>query len=265
MCLVVFAWQAHPDYRLILVGNRDESHKRPTRDAHWWPDNPDMLAGRDLQAGGTWLAVSKSGRFATVTNFREGPKSRSGPESRGRLVTDFVAGSASLDAFEGSISSDHFAGFSLLASDGASMRYLSNRDDLDTEIGPGIYGLSNASLDTPWSKLVRSKAGFESLIRNNSANESELMRLLADRKPAAANEIARDDLPFEIARAVSAAFIVSSEYGTRSTTTVLWGRDDVIEFCERRFDPAGNTTGDSRFRFKVTPSWSETVSSPPRP
>ena len=94
MCLVVFAWQAHPDYRLILVGNRDESHKRPTRDAHWWPDNPDMLAGRDLQAGGTWLAVSKSGRFATVTNFREGPKSRSGPESRGRLVTDFVAGSA---------------------------------------------------------------------------------------------------------------------------------------------------------------------------
>lgn len=251
MCLVVFAWQAHPNYRLILAGNRDELHRRPTEDAHWWPDKASLLAGRDLQAGGTWLAVSKSGRFATVTNFREGQRSQANLESRGALVTDFVAGSQSLQDFESSILNERYAGFSLLASDGEAMFYLSNRDDIEANLDPGIYGLSNASLDTPWSKVLRARAGLESLINNDAANETELMRLLADRTPAAVDQIATDDLPFEIARAVSAPFIVAPEYGTRSTTTVFWGKDDVIEFCERRFDPAGKATGDSRFRFIV--------------
>ena len=100
MCLVVFAWQTHPLYRLILAGNRDEAHRRPTQDAHWWPDNESILAGRDLQAGGTWLAVSKAGRFATVTNFHEGQTGRAGRKSRGALVTDFVAGSESAEAYD---------------------------------------------------------------------------------------------------------------------------------------------------------------------
>ena len=251
MCLVVFAWQAHPQYRLIVAGNRDESHGRPTQDAHWWPDNESILAGRDLQAGGTWLAMSRSGRFATVTNFREGQSSRAGIESRGALVTGFAAGSQTLREFESSISMEDYAGFSLLASDGESMSYLSNRDDLEADLGPGIYGLSNASLDTPWSKVIRAKAGLETLIENDAVNETELRRLLADRTPAAVDDIAADDLPFEIARALSAPFIVAPEYGTRSSTTVLWGNDGVVEFSERRFDPSGKATGDSRFRFFV--------------
>ena len=251
MCLVVFAWQAHPKYRLILSGNRDESHRRPTQDAHWWPDNESILAGRDLQAGGTWLAVSKSGRFATVTNFREGQKSRAGLKSRGTLVTSFVAESSSAGAYESSITNDDYAGFSLLVSDGESMSYLSNRDDLEAKLDAGIYGLSNASLDTPWSKVVRAKAGLESLIDDDGVNETELMRLLADRTPAAVDDIEAEDLPFEIAMALTAPFIVAPDYGTRSSTTVLWGKDNVIDFCERRFDPAGKTTGESRFRFQV--------------
>jgi uncharacterized protein with NRDE domain len=249
MCLVVFAWQAHPQYRLILAGNRDESHHRPTQDAHWWPDNESILAGRDLQAGGTWLAMSKSGRFATVTNFHERQGRRAMFESRGTLVTDFVAGSQSLGEFESSISNTDYAGFSLLVCDGESMFYLSNRDDMEAYVAPGIYGLSNASLDTPWSKVVRAKACLESLIENDAVNDTELLRLLSDRTPAAADDIAADDLPFEIARALTAPFIMAPEYGTRSSTTVLWGNDDVVEFSERRFDPAGRTTGDSRFRF----------------
>ena len=152
MCLVVFGWQAHPDYRLILAGNRDESHRRPTQDAHWWPDDQSILAGRDLQAGGTWLGVNKSGRFATVTNFREGPRSHG-----------------------------QYAGFSLLVSDGNTMSYLSNRDDLESDLIPGVYGLSNASLDTPWPKVLRARSGLESLLNSNTANETELMRLLSDR------------------------------------------------------------------------------------
>jgi uncharacterized protein with NRDE domain len=253
MCLVVFAWRAHSRYRLILAGNRDESHRRPTRDAHWWPDNESILAGRDLQAGGTWLAISKSGRFATVTNFREGPHSTTGFESRGTLVTDFAAGRQTLTEFEASLANDRYAGFSLLASDGDSMIYLSNRDELEANLEPGLYGLSNASLNTPWSKVLRAKAGLESLIDRDSVNETELLRLLSDRQPAPVDQIDTDELPFDLARAISAPFIVAPEYGTRSTTTVLWGMDDTIEFCERRFDPAGNPTGDSRFRFDVTP------------
>ena len=251
MCLVVFAWQLHPQYRLILAGNRDESHRRPTQDAHWWPDNESVLAGRDLQAGGSWLAVSKSGRFATVTNFREGPTSKAGRVSRGGLVTDFVSESPSTQEYESSIANDDYAGFSLLLSDGESMSYLSNRDDLEAKLDPGIYGLSNASLDTPWSKVVRAKAGLESLIERDGVNETELMRLLADRTPASVDDIEAADLPFEIARALSAPFIVAPDYGTRSSSTVLWGNDDVIDFCERRFDPSGKTTGESRFRFQV--------------
>jgi len=251
MCLVVFAWQAHPRYRLILAGNRDESHRRPTQDAHWWPDNESILAGRDLQAGGTWLAMNRSGRLATVTNFREGQRSKAKVESRGKLVTEFVAGSQSLEEFESSIAMEDYAGFSLLVSDGQSMSYLSNRDDLEADLEPGIYGLSNASLDTPWSKVVRAKAGLESLIKNDAVNQTELMRLLADRTPAAVDDITAEDLPFEIARALSAPFIAAPEYGTRSSTTVLWGKNGAVEFSERRFDASGKATGDSRFRFQV--------------
>ena len=251
MCLVVFAWQAHPQYRLILAGNRDEAHRRPAQDAHWWPDNESILAGRDLQAGGTWLAISRSGRFATVTNFREGRTDKAGRKSRGALVTDFVAESLTNEAYESTIADDEFAGFSLLINDGKTMSYLSNRDELAAKLDPGVYGLSNASLDTPWSKVIRAKAGLESLIDNDGVNETELMRLLADRSPASVNDIKAGDLPFEIARALTAPFIVAPDYGTRSSSTVLWGTDGVIEFRERRFDPSGKTTGESCFRFHV--------------
>ena len=131
------------------------------------------------------------------------------------------------------------------------MSYLSNRDDLEAKLDAGIYGLSNASLDTPWSKVVRAKAGLESLIDDDGVNETKLMRLLADRTPAAVDDIEAEDFPFEIARALTAPFIVAPDYGTRSSTTVLWGKDNVIDFCERRFDPSGKTTGESRFRFVV--------------
>jgi uncharacterized protein with NRDE domain len=251
MCLVVFAWQAHPNYRLVLAGNRDESYARPTQDAHWWPDNASILAGRDLQAGGTWLAMSKAGRFAAVTNFRDGRANRSGLRSRGTLVTDLVTGSRSLGETGSSIEMDAYAGFSLLFSDGESMSYLSNRDDLGAKLESGIYGLSNASLDTPWSKVVRAKAGLKALIDNDALNETELLRLLSDRTPAPLHDVAADDLPFEMARAVSAPFIVTPAYGTRSSTIVLWDNDGGVEFCERRFDPAGQAAGDSRFRFRV--------------
>lgn len=146
---------------------------------------------------------------------------------------------------------EDYAGFSLLMCDGESMYYLSNRDDLEADLAPGIYGLANASIDTPWSKVLRSKTVLESLIENDAVNETGLMRLLSDRTPAPVEDVAPKDLPFEIARALTAPFIVAPDYGTRSSTTVLWGNDDAVEFCERRFLPSGKPSGDSRFRFQV--------------
>ena len=251
MCLVVFGWRAHPQYRLMLAGNRDESHRRATQDARWWPDNDSLLAGRDLQAGGTWLAVSKAGRFATVTNFREQQRTDGHLESRGRLVTDFVGDAMSLGEFASSVSNDKYAGFSLLACDGESMHYLSNRDELEPELSPGIYGLSNASLDTPWSKVVRAKKALAQLIDDDAINETELLRMLSDRTPAPIDDVAAKDLPFRIARALTAPFIVAPDYGTRSSTTILWGENGVVDFCERRFDPSGKSTGESRFSFVI--------------
>ena len=251
MCLVVFAWETHPDYRMILAANRDEFHGRPALPLHWWPDRPTVLAGRDLQAGGTWLAVSRNGRFATVTNYREGQRPRAGLRSRGDLVADFVSGTPSPEAFLNSLEGERYAGFSLLVSDGKELWYGSNRGDAPTRLKKGIYGLSNAALDTPWPKLIRTRSGLEKLVRANTINESELLRLLSDRKPAAQHEIDAGDLSFEFARTVSAPFIVSDTYGTRCSTTLLWSVTDTVRLAEYRFDPSGNAAGEASFSYDV--------------
>ena len=249
MCLVVFAWMAHPENRLVLAANRDEFHRRPSQALHWWPDRPDVLAGRDLQAGGTWLAASRRGRIATVTNYREQQLSRAGLRSRGELVTAFVAGSADPGAFVAAIEGEQYAGFSLIVADQNALWYVSNRGDGPTMLSPGVYGLSNAALDTPCSKLLRSRSTLQSLIESDRVNETELMRLLADRTPAPVADVETGALPFEMARALTAPFIVSPEYGTRCTSAVLWSHGGTMTLTEHRFDATGSKTGESRFNF----------------
>lgn len=252
MCLIVFAWKQHPAYRLILAANRDEFHARPTQDAHWWPDRPNILAGRDLQAGGTWLALSRTGRFATVTNYREQAFTKAHHNSRGELVTDFVNSDKSPAAFSRNIDGPNYAGFNLISADlrekTSAVSYVSNRDDPVAELDAGVYGLSNASLDTPWVKLTRSKERLSGLIADDNVNETSLMRLLADR------DIAREDadteyLPIKQARAITAPFIVTEDYGTRCSSILLWRNSGEVEFVERRFDASGDQTGQSRFTF----------------
>ncbi|MBT8079431.1 MAG: NRDE family protein [Gammaproteobacteria bacterium] len=254
MCLIVFAWQATPDKRLLLAANRDELHARPTREAHWWPDRPDCLAGRDLQAGGSWLAIGRGGRFATVTNYSEQQDRRSWPASRGLLVTDFLDSAATPFDFARSLAGDRYAGFNLLLSDGAELVYVSNRGDAPVRLEPGIYGLANASLDAPWPKLLRSRDCLAGLVAAGQANETALMRLLADRQPAAAAEIDGTGLPFALARAVSAPFIVTPEYGTRCSTVIDWNHAGSVRFVERRFDASATQTGESAFSFQCEPS-----------
>ena len=252
MCLIAFAWNEHPDYRLILAANRDEFHRRPTQDAHWWRVQPDILAGRDLQAGGTWLALSKAGRFATITNYREQSFTKGNYRSRGELVTRFVSGDKDPARFSHEIDGADYAGFNLLSADMAarkpSMSYISNRDDPLSELDAGVYGISNASLDTPWSKLTRTKQRLSRLIQDDDINESSLMRILEDR------EIAREDADTEYlsiaqARALTAPFIITEEYGTRCSTVLMWHKSGKVQFIERRFDASGRKTGQSRFSF----------------
>lgn len=250
MCLVVIGWQQHPEYPLIIAGNRDEFHGRPTEQAHWWSDAPDIVGGRDLQAGGTWLALHRSGRFATVTNFRDAELPSPKYRSRGHLVTDFLNSNKAPVDYLSAIEGSKFAGFNLLVSDGTTLAWSSNRGDGVQALAPGVYGLSNALLDSPWHKVVRSKAALEALVRRNKVNETELFRLLADREKASVSEVKSERLPFETAHAISAPFIVLPDYGTRSSSVALLDAAGGWHFHERRFDAGGNKTGDSVFRIK---------------
>ena len=249
MCLVVLAFRVSDDHPVVLAANRDEFHARPTRKAHWWPDTGDILAGRDLQAGGTWLGVSRDGRFATVTNYRDADTPAGAYTSRGRLVTDFLAGKhAPLDYLQ-SIDGDAFAGFNLLAGDAQEVGYLSNRGGGLRALPPGIYGLSNATLDTPWEKVERSQARLAGLLETQQLNDSSLLALLGDGDRGPISEVRDERLPFDVAHAITAPFIVTDEYGTRCSTVVRAEASGRWHFLERRFGPRGAATGDSRYLF----------------
>ncbi|MEX0975603.1 MAG: NRDE family protein [Woeseia sp.] len=250
MCLIALAWHVHPAYPLIVAANRDEFHQRSADPLHWWPDHPNIAGGRDRLAGGTWLGVSRNGRFATVTNYRENLRIQAGDRTRGGLVTDFLNASAAPLAHLSAIEGDCFAGFNLLTARPDALAYASNRGDAPRLLQPGIYGLSNASLDAPWWKVERSKKRLRSLLDDNAVTVPALFELLADREPAKAPDVA-DGVPPDTARAVSAPFIVTADYGTRCSTVMMQGASGNIALHERRFAADGRTTGESALDFKA--------------
>lgn len=258
MCLVVLAWRRHPRWRLVVAANRDELHDRPAAPMAWWPERPGLLAGRDLQAGGTWLGVGPGGRFGTVTNFRERYRAALENRSRGELVTNFVDGGLDLLGYAAQLDNADYAGYSLLASDGEQLGYWSNRGDAPRLLDAGIYGLSNAALDTPWPKLLRSRDALQDLLAGEDLTLAALAGLLADTTPAAARDL-DPNLPTDLARAVSAPFIRNERYGTRCTTALLIAKDGETQVLERRFDSDGQQTGETRFR--LPPSTVDAVDS----
>jgi len=251
MCLLVVAWQVHADYSLIVAGNRDEFHDRPAAPLAWSPDWPDVAAGRDLQAGGTWLGVARDGRLGVVTNFRDPAQpSPAGAPSRGRLVPDYLLHEQSPAQFVSTLepTANRYAGFNLLLADRSSLVYTSNRTPRSPRtLAPGIYGLSNGELDEPWPKLVRTRERFTAAIARERPDTAELFALLADRTSAL--EPAMPGLPPDWQRAVSAPFVVHERYGTRCTTVVLIDREGRSVMHERRFDANGDETGVSRLEF----------------
>jgi uncharacterized protein with NRDE domain len=250
MCLILFAWKAHPEYRLVLAANRDEFHERPALAADFWPQCPDLLAGRDLQAGGTWLGVTRSGRFAAVTNFRE-PLAPEAPleRSRGELVTDFLTGDRQpLEHADGlRESGPAYRGFSLLAGTPAALAYVSNRQAQALAVAEGCHGLSNHLLDTDWPKVNAGRDRLAQVLGEDRVDPEGLFDLLTDRgrisgaMPAGADN---DEIRRHL---MNHYFIVSPEYGTRSSTVLLIDRVGGVTFVERRFAPDGTETGTSRF------------------
>jgi len=250
MCLLVLALRKHPRLPLIVAGNRDEFHTRPAQAAHWWPDRRNIIGGRDLQAGGSWLAMHRDGRFAAVTNYRDAHRENAGLRSRGHLITGFLDADAGVNEYLESIDGDAYAGFNLLVADRRSAGYLSNRGAGMRELPPGVYGLSNATLDDPWTKVTRTRSKLATLIDEDDVNETSLMRMLGDREKASVDEVQTNGLSFSMAHVLTAPFIVHPEYGTRCSTVLTIDDAGNVRFLERRFGPDGRPGGDAKFVFE---------------
>jgi uncharacterized protein with NRDE domain len=249
MCLLAVAWRTNPEMPLGFVGNRDEFHSRPAAPADWWEDEPRILGGRDLEAGGSWLAVSRDGRFAVVTNYREAFSNDSGRRSRGELVVDALTAGDSLRSWAESAAdrAEEYGGYNLIVGDGRALHFLSNRGPSRFDLAAGVYGLSNHRLDTPWPKVVAVREKLRVLVDRPRLDAESLFDIVADRRPAPDELLPHTGVPLDWERALSAAFIVGAEYGTRASTVVLRGRDGRIELVERRFAPDGSVSGESRF------------------
>ncbi|MFZ5556757.1 MAG: NRDE family protein [Pseudomonadota bacterium] len=246
MCLALLAVDTHPRYRLIVGANRDEFYDRPTAPAAPWADAPQVLAGRDLQAGGTWLGVTAAGRIALVTNYREGRRPPPGAPSRGRLVADYLRGDERPETYVERIARDDLAypGYNLIVGDRDALIYHSNRGGETRALGPGVYGLSNHLLDTPWPKVALSKAGlFQLLDRDGEALAAGLLELLADRSRPQDHELPETGIGLEWERLLGSAFIASPTYGTRSSTVLLVARSGEITFVEQTFGAEGVRLG----------------------
>jgi uncharacterized protein with NRDE domain len=249
LCLLVLAWQVHPRYRLILAANRDEFHARPAAPLAKWQDM-EILAGRDLAAGGTWLSVDRQRRFGVVTNFREMPAAPSTGPSRGRLIPDYLAAPNSAQTYLESLApvASDYAGFNILCGDARELWYGSNRAAAFAQrLAPGVYGLSNRLLDTPWPKLTRVRRRFEAWLSTSPAAPTrELLAMLADRAQSATGDDAFPaDLAPEWRQALSAPFVLHPVYGTRCSTVVLLEADGSMHVIERRFDAAGDCSGET--------------------
>jgi len=251
MCLTVFALDHHPRYRLILAINRDEFFERPTAAAEFWPEAPHVLAGRDLQRGGTWFGVSTSGRLAAVTNFREPHGGKYHNKSRGMLVFDYLNGEERAEEYLERISADAdcYGGFNLLLGDAGRLFHFSNRGNGSAAISPGIHGLSNHLLDTPWPKVVTARQRLENLLKSDDPQPEELLTLVSDGSHFPDHLLPDTGVGLERERMLSSLFILGDDYGTRSTTILMIDRENRVTFLEQSYDRRQSPAGNAQFSF----------------
>lgn len=251
MCLINFQFDDHPKYKLILAANRDEFYLRPTEKAHFWKDEPSLLAGRDLMQMGTWLGVTTKGRIAALTNFRDPSVPDADKISRGAIVRNFLATDMKPRQFLESLVPEDYAGFNLLAGDASELYYYNNIEADIQQIEPGIHGLSNHFLDTPWPKVVKGNMYLERYLSDTQEIQiPDLFTFLNDAEQAAESALPDTGVGSEMERVLSSMFIRTPEYGTRSSTIVLIGHDGHVTFAERVYDK-GEMKDENVFEFDI--------------
>lgn len=257
MCLILFSYDQHPTYQLVVAANRDEFYDRPTAPAHFWEEGDGILAGRDEEAGGTWLGITRTGRWAAVTNYRDftTPPKGDAP-SRGHLVTSFLRSEAAPAAFLEQLDAqkDEYNGFNLLAGTTSELGYVSNRDGEFRLLEPGLYGISNHLLDTAWPKVVRGKEALREQLEAEEIAPEPLLEMLSDTTVAPDEELPDTGVSLERERMLSPPFIETPRYGTRSSTVLLVSHDGEVTFVERSFDTAGASPSTRRFHFELEPA-----------
>ncbi|PAP77370.1 NRDE family protein [Rubrivirga marina] len=247
MCLVAFALDVHPQHRLVLIGNRDEAFARPAAPLAWWNDAPGVLAGRDLEAGGTWLGVTDTGRWGVLTNVRDPHHPRPSTRSRGALVADFLRLDGTARSYAEAVHAerDTYDGFNLVVGDPDSVHVVSTRHDEMLELERGVYGISNDRLDTPWPKVVRARQRLRDALRSDPVDPADLLPILDDREPAPDDALPDTGVGLEWERRLSPVRIVADGYGTRVSTALALDRDGGGRVVERTWLPdgsAGTTT-----------------------
>jgi uncharacterized protein with NRDE domain len=252
MCLVLVAWRGHSQYPCVIAANRDELHSRAAAPAQWWASKPPILAGRDLTAGGTWLGMTRSGRFAALTNYRDSEYHRVGTPSRGTLVTSILTSNASCAAtldYLRDVASG-YSGFNLIFSDGERLAVFESVRGEGRELGPGIYGLSNHLLDTPWPKVENAKSRLSEALAG-LADPAAALALLRDDEPAPDDQLPRTGVSLEWERLLSSAFVRAADFGTRCSTLVRIDQLRRACFDEWTWDSAGAQTAMASFQFEL--------------
>jgi len=257
MCLVLVVWRMHAQYPCVVAANRDEFHARPAARAEWWPDHPEILAGRDLEAGGTWLGVTRTGRFAALTNYRDPERRRAAASgaatpSRGALVTSVLESGASVAQSLSYLSEvgANYNGFNLIFSDGERLGIYESVRGTGRELGPGNYGLSNHLLDTPWPKVQIAKTRLQAALLGLT-DTAPLLELLRDDRPASDALLPQTGVSLEWERLLSSAFVRAPDYGTRCSTIIRIEREGRAYFDEWSWDSIGADIGRISLQFEL--------------
>lgn len=254
MCLIVFSYKQDSQYPLIFAANRDEHYGRPSQEAQIWDQNPNILSGKDLKAGGTWMGVNKQGEFSAITNYRDPDIERTDPPSRGKLVLNFLQTQDNALDYLSNLQShaDQYMGFNLLAGSLDQLGYYSNQQDGLHFLDSGLYGLSNHLLDTPWPKVRLAKRKLQFLMDDHSIAPEPIFDILADDREAQNEELPNTGIPKEIEKKVSPIFIKSEGYGTRCSTVLLIDHHGELTFAERRFAPGTmDIEKESRYEYRI--------------
>ncbi|MEX1211791.1 MAG: NRDE family protein [Balneolaceae bacterium] len=252
MCLIVFSYKQHPTYDLIFAANRDEFYSRPTKEAHFWEEHPHVLAGKDLQSGGTWMGITTSGTFSAVTNYRDLSMIKKDAPSRGHLVLDYLVNGGDPETYLDNVDrkANRYNGFNLLAGTTEKLMYYSNKVHEPVRLDPGLYGLSNHLLNTSWPKVEQTREDLRLAIEEEEITEERLFDLLKRDVRAPDEKLPNTGLPRELERAVSSVFIKTEMYGTRSSTILLIDKSGHVTFIERRYGPGVNEEEEtSNFEF----------------